>query len=577
MHDLGVAGQLDAGVQRQVVGGDDDLAHAVGEQVGDHVGHRVGALDGLAAGHRGVRVDQQLEGNVDVGGRAVADRQAAGVGVGAVAHVLEDVVGVGERRHADPLCTFGAHVGAHHDVAVHPHGHGVAADAGRHDAAVRRHGGAVVRAAGAEPGGAGRGGQLGAGVDLVEALEPVFGGLDAGLAAQALEQRADDDVGFELAVVGQELFFFLVELADDARRVGAAVEHLLGEHLEEGALFFDHEDLFEAFGELAHDGRFHREQHAHLEHADAVAAQRVGVEAHLEEGLHEVVVGLARRHDAEPGIRVLEDDVVEIVLAGVALGDFEAAGVERLLHLEGLDAHVHAEVHVRRELLAVEHEVGGDEVEARGVDAGGAGAVGHVGDDLHADPQAGQARHVVAVQAQVEDFLDVGRVERGHADVEQHGLGLAGEGGALAARVVADDGEHAAVLADAGVVGVLEGVAGAVDARGLAVPHAGDAVELLLADGVHHLGAPHGGGGEVFVEAVNELDVVFDEQLLLLDQRGVEHAHRGATVAGDEHAGLEAAARVGAHLVEGQPNQRVDAAEVDFSRLFVEHGGEVLL
>jgi hypothetical protein len=69
-HDLGVAGQLDAGVHRQVVGGDDDLAHAVGEQVGDHVGHRVGALDGLAAGHRGVRVDQQLEGDVDVGGRA---------------------------------------------------------------------------------------------------------------------------------------------------------------------------------------------------------------------------------------------------------------------------------------------------------------------------------------------------------------------------------------------------------------------------------------------------------------------------------------------------------------------------
>ena len=86
------------------------LAHAVGEQVGDHVGHRVGALDGLAAGHRGVRVDQQLEGDVDVGGRAVADRQAAGVGVGAVAHVLEDVVGVGERRHADPLRAFGAHV-----------------------------------------------------------------------------------------------------------------------------------------------------------------------------------------------------------------------------------------------------------------------------------------------------------------------------------------------------------------------------------------------------------------------------------------------------------------------------------
>ena len=124
---------------------------------------------------------------------------------------------------------------------------------------------------------------------------------------------------------------------------------------------------------------------------------------------------------------------------------------------------------------------------------------------------------------------------------------------------------------------MLEGVAGAVDARGLAVPHAVTPSNFCLPT-VCIIWVPHtAGGGEVFVEAVNELDVVFDEQLLLLDQRGVEHAHRGATVAGDEHAGLEAAARVGAHLVEGQPNQRVDAAEVDFSRLFVEHGGEVLL
>ena len=87
---------------------------------------------------------------------------------------------------------------------------------------------------------------------------------------------------------------------------------------------------------------------------------------------------------------------------------------------------------------------------------------------------------------------------------------------------------------------------------------------------MHHLGAPHGGGGEVFVEAVDELDVVFEEQLCCLISAGVEHADRRAAVAGDEHAGLEAAARVGAHLVEGQPNQRVDAAEVDFSGLFVE-------
>jgi hypothetical protein len=94
--------------------------------------------------------------------------------------------------------------------------------------------------------------------------------------------------------------------------------------------------------------------------------------------------------------------------------------------------------------------------------------------------------------------------------VHQHRLALAEHSArALAARVVADHREHAAVLVDAGVVGVLERIARAVDARRLAVPQAGDAVELLFAHRVQHLRAPHGGGGQVFVQAVDEVDAVF--------------------------------------------------------------------
>jgi hypothetical protein len=105
-------------------------------------------------------------------------------------------------------------------------------------------------------------------VNFVEALEPVFGRFDPRLARHALEQRADDDVRFELAVMRQQFQLFLVELADDARRVGAAVQHLLGEHFEEGALFLDDEDLFQTLGEIADHGRLHREtQAAHRRYA----------------------------------------------------------------------------------------------------------------------------------------------------------------------------------------------------------------------------------------------------------------------------------------------------------------------
>jgi hypothetical protein len=121
-----------------------------------------------------------------------------------------------------------------------------------------------------------------------------------------------------------------------------------------GRFLLDDEDLFQALRELAHDGGLHREQHAHLQDADAVAAQRRIVQAHLEEGLAQVVVGLAGGDDAQPGVGVLEHHVVEVVGARVALGHFQAAGVERLLHLQRLGAHVHAQVHVGREQLAVE-------------------------------------------------------------------------------------------------------------------------------------------------------------------------------------------------------------------------------
>lgn len=80
---------------------------------------------------------------------------------------------------------------------------------------------------------------------------------------------------------------------------------------------------------------------------------------------------------------------------------------------------------------------------------------------------------------------------------------------------------------------------------------------------MQHLRTPHRSGGEVLVDAIDEVDVVLQQQLLLLDQRGVEHADGRAAVTGHEHAGLEAAARVGTNLVERQAHDGVDASEVD--------------
>ena len=97
------------------------------------LGHVHLALRVLAAGHRHGAVVEQLERDVDAGGDGRAHGERAGVEVGAVAEVLDDVLAVDERRHADPLGALVAHRGEPGDVAdplgLHQGDHRVAPDA----------------------------------------------------------------------------------------------------------------------------------------------------------------------------------------------------------------------------------------------------------------------------------------------------------------------------------------------------------------------------------------------------------------------------------------------------------------
>ena len=68
------------------------------------------AFGRLAAGHRHRVVIEDLVGDVDAGSRRRADRQQAGMGVGAVAEILEHVLFAGERRLPDPGDAFRAHM-----------------------------------------------------------------------------------------------------------------------------------------------------------------------------------------------------------------------------------------------------------------------------------------------------------------------------------------------------------------------------------------------------------------------------------------------------------------------------------
>ncbi len=182
---------------------------------------------------------------------------------------------------------------------------------------------------------------------------------------------------------------------------------------------------------------------------------------------------------------------------------------------------------------------------------------------LERDPGAGEARHRPAVEPVIEDLLHAGGVQDRDHHVDEVEFGLVRGGGGFGGVVVAHQRQHAAVLGGAGEIGVAEHVAGAVDARALAVPHAEDAVELAFAAQLGLLRAPHRGRGEILVDAGLEADVALLKELMGALELAVEAAERRAAIAGDEARRVEAVAPVALLLHQAEPHQRLEAGDED--------------
>ena len=145
-----------------------------------------------------------------------------------------------------------------------------------------------------------------------------------------------------------------------------------------------------------------------------------------------------------------------------------------------------------------------DAVEAAVDDAGRLDRLVHA---FERGPGAGEARHRPAVERVVDDLLHAARIEDRHHHVDEMEFGLVRGGGGFRGVVVAHQREHATVLGGAGEIGVAEHVAGAINARTLAVPETEHAIELALAAQFGLLRAPQRRGGELLVDAGLEFDV----------------------------------------------------------------------
>ena len=137
-------------------------------------------------------------------------------------------------------------------------------------------------------------------------------------AQQPLGQRARQRGDAEFLGERQEALVVLVHLADDARAdVVAPVEQLLLDLvLDDLAALLDDEYLFEADGEFAHALRLQRPRHADLVQPEANLGGDFGRDAEFAQRLADILVALARRHDAEPRVRRIHGDAVDLVGAG---------------------------------------------------------------------------------------------------------------------------------------------------------------------------------------------------------------------------------------------------------------------
>jgi hypothetical protein len=111
------------------------------------------------------------------------------------------------------------------------------------------------------------------------------------------------------------------------------------------------------------------------------------------------------------------------------------------------------------------------------------------------------------------------------------------------------------------MVGVTEHVAGAVDARALAVPDPEHAVIFAFTAQLRLLGAPQRGGGQVLVQAGHELDVVGLQQALGAEHRRFQGGNRRATVARHVAGRIEPGLHVARTLRQHQAHDGLGAGQ----------------
>ena len=381
--------------------------------------------------------------------------------IGAVAQLLEHVVGLGKRCLADPVGTFAAHVGVARHLAIHPERHDVAADPGIGAGAFGQLGGGVVRAAGAEVGKPCRDvfGIVGF-LSFANGFEAVLHALGAAaFLGQDTPDLFGDHDGIERHAGREKLFGVqaaraaLVPAIDPA--APAVVEDgLLDLDLDQLALFLDHDDQVEPLGPFVEALHVHREGLADLVGREAQPFGFVGIDPEKRQGMDEIQPVLPRRHEADLGAGLAPDPAVDPVGAGEGLCR-EALVVDHPRFLrDPVIVEPDVEAALRQGVIGR-----GDKAHPVGTGIDDACHFDRVLHDLEPRPDARIAGQGEAVEAVIQDLLHACGGQNRHVGIDERPVGLVADGGTFAGVVVAHGHEHPAIGRGSGHVRVAHDIA----------------------------------------------------------------------------------------------------------------------
>ena len=179
------------------------------------------------------------------------------------------------------------------------------------------------------------------------------------------------------------------------------------------------------------------------------------------------------------------------------------------------------------------------------------------------------------MQAEVQQFLRVRRVQHRQAGGDEDLVREIGDGGRLGTVVIPRQRQHTTESTGAGAVGMAQHITAAVHSGTLAIPDAKDAVDTGAREAAYVLRTPDGGGCQIFVDGRSKDDIVLLENRFGLPQVHVVAPQRRATVTGNIAAGFLALGLIAQALLDRQAHQRLRARQKDpalFDLVFIGEG-----